>query len=97
MGSTPYFSASLRYTPNFSGGMMAISFFSLGGMRQLSQGLYGMIRSLTACFSAEESTIWMRRTVLPDKDVSVFSRTAALAHWFWNRCTSAGSEWRSAA
>ena len=58
--------------------MMAISFFSLGGMRQLSQGLYGMIRSLTACFSAEESTIWMRRTVLPDKDVSVF---------FSNRCT----------
>ena len=39
MGRTPYFSASLRYTPSFSGGMMAISFFSLGGMRQLSQGL----------------------------------------------------------
>ena len=57
---------------------MVISFFSLGGMRQLSQGLYGMIRSLTACFSAEESTMRMRRTVLPDRAVSVF---------FSNRCT----------
>lgn len=26
-----------------------------------------MIRSLTACFSAEDSTMWMRRTVLPDR------------------------------
>ena len=37
-----------------------------------------MIRSLTACFSAEESTMWMRRTVLPDRAVSVF---------FSKRCT----------
>ena len=69
MGRTPYFSASLRYTPSFSGGMMAISFFSLGGIRQLLQGLYGMIRSLTACFSAEEKK---EMAIIPPEKLGVY-------------------------
>ena len=37
-----------------------------------------MSRSFTACFSAEDSTMWMRRTELPVRAVLV---------WFSHRCT----------
>ena len=71
IGRTPYFSASWRYLPIFSGGRMVISFLSLGGIRQFSQGLYGMSRSFTACFSAACSTAWTRRTKVLDKALSL--------------------------
>ena len=41
-------------SPIFSGGRIVISFLSLGGMRQFSQGLYGMSRSFTAWTTPHE-------------------------------------------
>ena len=48
--------ASSRYAPILSCGRTCISFFSRFGILQLSQGLKGIIRSLTACFRAPLNT-----------------------------------------
>ena len=71
---------------------MVISFLSLGGIRQFSQGLYGMSRSFTACFSAACSTAWTRRTKVLDRGLSFcfdprcilpFSFRSLYILWMW--------------
>lgn len=52
-------------------------------MRQFSQGLYGMSRSFTACFSADCSTAWMRRTKVLDRALSLCFDSRGILPFFF--------------